>query len=182
MGSSIGWDASTSIVGVCELSPSGSLLWKDHVDLRKIDHLNDKAKAVRKFIQRTISPPAKHFLEDRLGSFSFGKTSQQTLMKLSAFNAIVSLIIEEETGLRPDHIHPMTIKSEMKKLGLIVEKGDDKKEKGLEWVMKREPAFTLQLNRNGKHQPWNVDEADAYKIALTGLMKSRSLDRPASKR
>ena len=177
MGSSIGWDASTAIVGVCELSSSGSLIWKNHIDLRKIERMNDKALAVRKFILKypNVAISNSHFLEDRLGSFSPGLTSKQTLMKLAAFNAIVSLIIEEETSSRPTHIHPMTIKSVMQKIGLKIEKGDDKKEKGLEWVVKREPSFTLQLNRKGKHQPWNIDEADAYKIALTGLIKSRNV-------
>lgn len=170
---SVGWDISTSIAGIA-LIESGSLVWKDHIDLRKKEHLNDKAILIEEYIEKNIGPGHTHFLEDRLGNFSGGKTSMQTLMRLAAFNAMSSFIIEKKLGIRPHQIHPVTVKAILKKFGLIIPKGQNKKELTLAWVRKREPGFSVDLNRNDNVQTWAYDEADAYCIALAGEIKYRS--------
>lgn len=176
----IGWDVSTSITGIAALA-DGKLLWKEHIDLHKIDHLNDKLLAVRQHIRQWqfrsdcgATSMATHYIEDRLGNFSSGKTSMQTLMRLAAFNAMVAFVIEDELKIRANPIHPMTAKAQLRKMGLVIPKskempkGEDKKTLTLAWVRARETGFSVDLNRNAKPKPWAYDEADAYCIALIG--------------
>jgi len=72
------------------------------------------------------------------------------------------------------HLHLMTIKSVMKKMGLVIPKGANKKALTLEWVSLREPSFPVTLNKNGNPQPYCFDMADSYVVARTGHFKECS--------
>ncbi len=171
-----GWDASSSIVGVATIDDDGSLAWKDHIDLRKAESLWDKTQLVRDFIRRkTWAGMSVHVLEDRLGGFTRGMSSQQTLMRLAAFNALVAFVIQDELGTAPVMMHPSTAKSLLKKTGFEVDKESavDKKVQKLAYIQLREPEWTTSFNRNGRLQPWCLDEADAYGLALSEWLRSR---------
>ena len=117
----------------------------------------------------------QHFVEERLGGFSGGMTSAQTLMKLAQMNALVSYIVwtfnAGSTNDELTYIHPMTWKSALKHEGLVIPKGCNKKEVTLAYVRNREPKFVVELNKVGKPQPWSYDEADAFCIARAGFLK-----------
>lgn len=152
--------------------------WDDKDDM--VEQASRVASAIVELAKGNIDPPGyahAHFIEDRLGSFSFGRTSQQTLMKLAAFNSVISYVIWNEfhrlgTATCVEHIHPATAKSVAKKDGLIIPKGVDKKQMTLDWVVSKEPNFPLVLNRNGKPQPYCYDQADAYLIGRAGFIRS----------
>lgn len=119
------------------------------------------------------------FIEDRLGGFSHGHTQMQTLMKLGAFNLVVSWIAFEEasnmTSVSVRHIHPSTVKAIMRKQGLEIPKGADKKELTLSFVSKKlGSAFPVERTKTGKPKPHMYDQADAYITACAGLEKFKS--------
>lgn len=123
--------------------------------------------------------PHTHFVEDRLAGFTRGFSNQGTLMKLGAFNYLVSWIAPrafERQGLpgKVVRIHPATVKSVMSKEGLVFPdkmKGDDKKIITTEFVARREPTFPMERTKTGKPKPFCFDMADSYVVAKTGILK-----------
>lgn len=179
-----GWDISTSIIGVTVFDQAGLYVASEYLDLRELEaNLLQKAEESEIWIKEILSRYVgdghfNHFVEDRLGNFAFGKSMLQTLMKLAAFNSVVSYIIYKAsfhtTGMQSvsiDHIHPTTVKSLMKKEGLEIPKGGDKKALTLQYVQNRQPTFPISYNRNGKPQPWCYDMSDSYIVARAGLRK-----------
>lgn len=174
MGHTWGWDVSTSIVGVSLIDEDGRLVEKNHIDLRKFEDLFEKGDAVKRMMAGYDWPAGTvHFVEDRLSGFSPGKSSAGTLLKLGAFNAMVSYFIHEKKG-KVVHLHPSSVKATLKRVGLEIPKGGDKKELTLQWARSREPKWSIDLNRNDKPQPWNFDEADAYALAVAGQIRSQT--------
>lgn len=181
----IGWDISTSIVGVSVFDDDCNFVFATHIDLRKVDGMLEKAYAAEKSISSIFEDIKKytndehehiyHFIEDKLSSFSAGKTMQQTLLKLAAFNAVVTFIVdktcwEKTLSSTVRHIHPSTAKAVMRKDGLFIPKGADKKKLTLDFVSKREKKFVVDKNKNGNPQPWCFDRADAYIVARAGWL------------
>lgn len=185
-----GIDVSTSIVGVSSFSNDGVFVRADFCDLRKVEpDLFKKGKTVEPFflnlfselsLSGSLDPNDVIYVEDRLANFTVGKTMMQTLMKLAAFNTLVSWIaFGALNGAGPQrlnppimiHIHPSTVKSLMTKEGLVIPRGSDKKKLTLEYVCRREPKFPIILNRNGKPQPYCYDMADGYITGRAGYLK-----------
>lgn len=178
-----GWDVSTAVIGFAAFDDSCNFVTGSYCDLRKIDDLNEKADRADEFVSletiHVISHDrGTHFVEDKLAGMG-GGSNAGTIMRLGAFNAMVSWMIHrnitiEEAACRGDvlyHIHPSTVKAIMKKEGLIVPKGGDKKRLTLDWVVAREPRFPLVLNRNDNPQPYCFDQADSYITAIAGFAK-----------
>lgn len=182
-----GWDISTSIIGVSFFTADG-YVGSDYLDLRKMDSEPiDKAEAANVWIGKFSKAAAAdkqydhvHYIEDKLSNFAAGRTMQQTLLKLAAFNATISYIIwksfnAQGLGGYIDHIHPSTVKAIMKREGLIIPKGSkEKKALTLDFVSKKEPLFPLHLNKNGNPQPYCYDMADSYIVARAGHLRTCS--------
>jgi hypothetical protein len=178
-----GWDISTSVIGTTVLNDDGSFYRSFFCDLRKID-----AEPIKKALEAHLYVasfaldyaklgPTHHFIEDRLQSFAAGRTMQQTLLKLAAFNSVISYLIWYEFTTGPDHepitlthLHPSRVKSIMRKEGLVIPKGADKKELTLAFVAAREKDFVVTLNKNDRPQPYCYDMADSYCIARAGYL------------
>lgn len=172
-----GWDISTSIVGLSVFKGDGSYVTSYHCDLRKVDGQLAKADAFHTWLKATsvnVEKESFHFIEERLGGFAGGRTSQQVLLKLAQFNAIVSYIIWNHNPGTARHVlylHPSSWKSVMKKEGLLIPKGADKKELTLTYVRGIQKSFPYETNRNGNPQPWCYDMADSYCIGRAGWKK-----------
>jgi hypothetical protein len=174
----LGLDISTAVVGMCWLEDDGSYCIGDHIDLRKVDGLIEKGHTVWNWFESTSEHAhwqVDHiFVEDKLSGFSGGRTSQQTMMKLAAFNGIVSYLWAEKNShfyTMPVYLHPSTVKAVMKRDGLVIPKGADKKALTLEHCRRVVPKFPYVENRNDKPQPWLFDIADAYCVARAGFLK-----------
>ena len=183
-----GWDCSTSVVGVAcfeDDGPSPRLVRSYHYDLRKVEGLSEKALFVQERAWQDIVPGSTCFIEERLGGFSGGRTSAQVLMKLGAFNALVQFVLFTH-GCQVRTIHPSTWKAAVRRMGLFTPKdisSDQKKQLVLDWVAGREPGFEVELNRNGKPQPWMFDRADSYCVGLAGwkLLQEERADAEGAK-
>lgn len=180
-----GWDISTSIVGTAIFTSTGKYLGSNYTDLRDVEGPIDKAYAVEGVINHLAEEMCQsgkdremntHFIEDKLSSFAGGRTMQQTLLKLAGFNSVISYLVWRQfytLGLpvQVEHIHPSTVKAIMKRQGLLIPKGADKKALTLEFVSKAEPLFPVHKNRNGNPQPYCYDMADAYIVARAGYLR-----------
>lgn len=171
----LGLDVSTSIVGLCALTDDGDFIKTDFVDLRKIKHFNDKCGAVssvlEEYLRMNMTFVDYIYIEDKLSGFSGGRTMQQTLMKLASFNGVVTYLCRQYFGINATHIHPSTAKAVMRRDGLIIPKGANKKKITLDFVRRVVPEFPYVANRNDNPQPYCYDMADAYLIAKTGYLK-----------
>src|SRR3990167_3616297 len=157
----------------------GTFVESCFLDMRKVDtnliEKSHEAECFIEYIAKTHPWPSVHYVEDKLSNFASGRTMLQTLMKLAAFNATCSYLIHQkfrdnEGGTEVKHLHPSTVKSVMRKQGLVVTKGGDKKALTLEWVSKAEPKFIVTLNKNDNPQPWCYDMADSYCVARAGYI------------
>jgi hypothetical protein len=180
-----GWDISTAIVGLALFDDDGQFKDYRFCDLRKSEGQIQKADTFKCWLSNlkvNTTPTNYHFVEERLGGFSAGRSSAQVMMKLAQFNAICSYILWDwESGSDPgfhsgNHrqiafIHPSTWKAVMKKEGLLIPKGADKKSLTLAFVKRKVPTLEVELNRNDKPQPWMYDIADAYCIGRAGYLK-----------
>jgi len=171
----IGWDISSNLVGVCVLDKeTGSTKSMDFLDLRKIESEYERINKFEEFAYNVgMDGQTIHIVEERLAGFTRGFTSMQTLMKLAAINFACSWILSREGSVRK--LHPSTIKAIMKREGLVIPKGSDKKKLTLDFVIAKEPMFkdivSRNLNRNDKPQPYCFDMADSYIVARAGYMK-----------
>lgn len=173
-----GWDISTAVIGVCIFDKNKKYLTSLYCDLRKIDDFNQKAITALNFVNKIIdNKKSIHFVEDKLSGFSGGGSNAGTIMKLAAFNALVSFFIwntlcDDDKNNNLIKLHPSSVKSIVKRFGLLIPKGSkDKKELTLKWVSMKEPSFNVILNKNNKPQPYCFDMADAYITAFAGMTK-----------
>jgi hypothetical protein len=185
-----GWDISTSVVGCTILNEKGKFVSTTYFEFTKMAKgaktIFEKMRACEQWIYDTLSPYSsgshEHFFEDRLGNFSKGFTRLQTLMMLAAFNAMFSyrvtqihdsmLVENPECGeVLFSHLHPSTVKAVMKRDGLVIAKGLDKKQVTLHFVRRTNPDFPISYKSTGKVQDHCYDMADAYITARAGFLR-----------
>ena len=133
----LGLDISTSITGVTVIQEDQILetaFWdtrnKKHFPTiyHKADHIKDKLKDL----------VSKHkishiYIEQSLHSFRSGFSSAQTLSTLSRFNGIISWICWDMLSIQPEMI---AATSARKQAGVGIKRGDNAKEKVLEFSKK----------------------------------------------
>jgi hypothetical protein len=171
-----GWDVSTSIVGMAEFDDNGKFVRVEHLDLRKLDDFTAKADAAERWIRSfdvIADESGTHYIEERLGNFSSGRSMIQVMMKLAAYNAVFAHLLHQTAPYSEiRYLHPSSWKAIMKRDGLLIPKGTDKKKEiTLAFVRSKVPQFQVPLNRNDKPQPWCYDMADAYCIGRAGYLK-----------
>lgn len=170
-----GWDISTSIIGYASFYDDGQFVQSQYLDLRKIEGDIAKADAAEDFVRSIDEVQDEygvHVIEERLGNFAAGRSMLQVMMKLAAFNAVVSHLIHQ---VAPNseimRLHPSTWKALMKKEGLLIPKGADKKALTLDFVCRKQPDFKVDMNKKGNPQPWCYDMADAWCLGRSGYIK-----------
>jgi hypothetical protein len=169
----IGWDVSTSAIGICVKDDAGKTLEFATLFPIGITHAlkhRDAAYRVKCFIEKYLKimhPDAKfvHVIEERLGGFTGGLTTKQTLMALAAMNAVISFVLADSGKVI--HLAPVTTK---RITGLIVPKGGNKKEEVIKLVRSREPTFPYFETKSGNYVKGTDDMADAWLLAEAMVM------------
>lgn len=128
-----------------------------------------------------------HIVEERLGGFTGGMTTKQTLMALAAMNAVVSTCLSYTGEVM--YIAPVTTKRIMGLKDVTLE-GEDKKETVVRLARSSCPNFPYVEKKKPKKPsktkvyPWvpGIDDmADAWLLAEAGLRVLRgeaSIGRP----
>ena len=162
----IGLDASTTTVGFAFVDN------KNVIDIGFIPI--DKQKTIRDKVQLTmeeltkLDPFAevdKIYIEDNLSGFSRGRTSQQTIIKLAKFNAVLTYCLEFAYGEIVEGVNPMTARKQL--FGKARVKGKTAKEFVKEEI---NCLYNLEkyvkLTKTGLWDKRNLDSYDALVCAL----------------
>jgi len=105
----LGLDASTNCVGYA-FTQDKKILDMGFIDIKKETTPKDKVQKVLDFLNKSphIDNTVDINVEDNLSGFAGGFTSQQTIVKLAKFNAILCFMIEQIFQTEVNSINPMT--------------------------------------------------------------------------
>lgn len=156
----LGLDASTSCCGYA-MYDGTAIVDAGFIDTSKLETNKEKAF----YILEQFGKKPNFFsvsqirLEAALSGFMRGRTSQQVVIKLARFNAVLEYILGEKTGLPVVLIGAMTARKKV--LGKAFIKGMTAKEYVRQELPKRFPEIKRfeQLNKKGE---WNVKNGDMY--------------------
>ena len=110
----LGLDISTTCVGYA-FTENKKILDMGFIDIKKFKNHKEKAFYVLTCINKSsyIDKVKKVYVEDNLSGFAGGRTSQQVIVKLAKFNAILGFIIEEEFQVEVNNVNPMTARKKV---------------------------------------------------------------------
>ena len=165
----LGLDISTSITGATILQ-GGKITESFYWDTRNKKYfptLYEKAMLIK---QNLLDTKAQHeiheiFVEQSLQSFRSGFSSAKTLSTLSRFNGIVSWLCFDIFEIQPQMI---AASSARKKAGVEIKRGENSKEKVLQFVLDNYPQIDIQYTKHGNPKPGMYDLCDSVIIALAG--------------
>lgn len=162
-----GLDISTSITGVTILDNNGEIVYNGAWDTRKYKDFFDKAQFISKEIISLckIYKIKKVYVEQSLQSFRSGFSSAKTLSALARFNGIVSWLIYQQTGTKPEYL---SATSARKSCGIKVPRGTKAKEVVISFLLDNEPSFMVEYTKFGNIKPECYDKADSIIIARAG--------------
>ena len=104
----LGLDISTSCVGYA-FTQDKKILDMGFIDIKKEKTPKDKVQKVLEFLNKSpyIDEVIDINVEDNLSGFAGGRTSQQVIIKLAKFNAILCFMLEN-FDFKVHNINPMT--------------------------------------------------------------------------
>ena len=165
----LGLDISTSITGATIIQDGKiieSFIW-DTRNKRKFPTLYQKAS----LIQESFGTIRKKYditdiyIEQSLQSFRSGFSSAKTLSTLSRFNGIVSWLCYKTFDIEPEMI---AASSARKLAGVGIKRGDNAKEKVLQFIIDNYPQITIEYTKHGNPKPGIYDMCDSIIIGLAG--------------
>lgn len=172
----LGLDISTSITGATVIEDGKiieSFFW-DTRNKNKFPSLYDKATLIKEGL-RVLS--VSHnidaiFIEQSLHTFRSGFSSAQTLSTLSRFNGVVSWLCWETFKIQPEMI---AASSARKLAGVQIKRGDNAKQKVLQFILDNYPNIDIKYTKHGNPKPGMLDMCDSIIIALAGLENVRKI-------
>ena len=166
----LGLDVSTSITGYT-IVDNGKIILNGAWDTRKyknffdkVVHVKDGLDKIRKEYGTRITAV---YIEQSLQSFRSGFSSAKTLSTLSRFNGIVSWLVFDKFGIKPEYL---AATSARKLCGIKVSRGQKAKQVVLNFLLDNEPSFVIEYTRNGNPKPESYDKADSIVIARAGAI------------
>ena len=165
----LGLDISTSITGATVIR-DGKILETTFWDTRNKRHfptIYQKARHIKNQLEKLASEykAPMVYIEQSLHSFRSGFSSAQTLSTLSRFNGIISWICWDLFEVQPEMI---AATSARKHAGVGIKRGDNAKEKVLQFVIDKYPDIEIQYTKHGNPKPGTLDMCDSIVIALAG--------------
>jgi len=166
----LGLDASTSIVGYAFADERKKIRDAGFLNISKLENNREKGKFVVEFLKNhaAIKYTEKINLEAALSGFGGGLTSQQTIITLSRWNAVLEYILYEELRI------PIVLCNVNSMRKVILGAARIKGIKPKEYVKGRLPEVVCnlkdfeKLNRKGEWDAHNSDMYDAVICSLFG--------------
>ena len=162
----LGLDASTTTVGYAFVDDK-TVIDMGFIPIDKEKTLRDKVEVTLDAINKLcpFEDIDKIYIEDSLSGFLHGKTSQQTIIKLAKFNAVLVYCLEFGFGEVVEGVHPMTARKHL--FGKAREQGKTAKEFVKEQI---NCLYNLEkyikLTKTGLWDKRNLDSYDALVCAL----------------
>ena len=162
----LGLDASTTTVGYAFVDGS-EVIDMGFIPIQKEKSIRDKVKLTMDIV--TNIDPFEHIdkinIEDSLSGFMRGRTSQQTIIKLAKFNAVLTYCLEFAYGEIINGVNPMTARKHL--FGKARVKGVSAKDfvkKEINCLYNLEEY--VKLTKTGLWDKRNMDAYDALVCAL----------------
>ena len=110
----LGLDASTNCVGYA-FTKDKKILNMGFIDISKQKTPKEKVFKVLDFLNKSsyIDEVFTIYVEDNLSGFAGGRTSQQTIVKLAKFNAVLCFVLEDMLDMEVHNINPMTARKQV---------------------------------------------------------------------
>ena len=162
----IGLDASTTTVGYAFVDDK-TVIDVGFIPIHKEKTIRDKIQVILDTLNELcpFSEVDKIYIEDNLSGFSRGRTSQQTIIKLAKFNAVLTYCLEFAFGEIVEGVNPMTARKQL--FGKAREQGKTAKEFVKEQI---NCLYSLEeyvkLTKTGLWDKRNMDSYDALVCAL----------------
>ena len=162
----LGLDASTTTVGYAFVDGS-EVIDLGFIPIQKEKSIRDKVQLTMDTITELdpFDQVEQIYIEDSLSGFSRGRTSQQTIIKLAKFNAVLVYCLEFAYGEIVDGINPMTARKNLfgkaRKQG-VTAKDFVKKEINCLYNLEE----YVKLTKTGLWDKRNMDAYDALVCAL----------------
>ena len=167
----LGLDISTSCVGYA-FTKDKEILDMGFIDIKKFKTYREKAFFILSKLDKNkyIDRVEKIYVEDNLSGFTGGRTSQQTIVKLAKFNAILCFIIEDTFEVEVKNINPMTARKN------VFGKARVKGLKAKDFVkMKIEEMYdTKKWCKETARGNWDKRNIDMYDGLVMSLFKNKA--------
>lgn len=142
------------------------------IDLGKCKTIYEKYDLARKRAMEMVTSldvysqtVCVHYVEDRLGNFTKGMTTMQTLMVLAQFNAVMSCHLNDLSPGRVKHVLPVTVK---RIVGFKKVLDEDVKVTKARLASVLCPSFVVEWTPGGNLRRGDGDKADAILLAVAG--------------
>ena len=176
----LGLDISTRMTGATILDGAGKMMYNESWDTRNKNKFPDhfhKARFVKEKIREIASQfsVTNVFIEKPFMFFNSGGSTAKTMSSLQTFNGMVSWICSDILLVDPIYF---TAAAARKSAGITIRRGENSKQKVLDFVVDNQPAFVVSYTNKGNLKPGVTDRADSWVIAKAGL--SSCLDKNKS--
>ena len=167
----LGLDASTSCVGYA-FTKDKKILDMGFIDIKKEKTPKDKVQKVLGFLNESsyIDEVIDINIEDNLSGFAGGRTSQQVIIKLAKFNAILCFMLEEMFEFNVHSINPMTARKQV--FGKARVKGKKAKDFVKEEIEKK--FKTKKWCKTTTRGNWDKRNIDAYDGLVMSLYENKA--------
>ena len=165
----LGLDASTTCVGYA-FTQDKKILDMGFIDIKKEKTPKDKVQKVLEYLNNSsyIDNVNDINIEDNLSGFAGGRTSQQVIIKLAKFNAILCFMLEN-FEYNVNSINPMTARKQV--FGKARVKGKKAKEFVQEQVEKM--YNTKKWCKKTTRGNWDKRNIDAYDGLVMSLYENK---------
>ena len=166
----LGLDASTNCVGYA-FTEDKKILDMGFIDIKKEKTPKKKVFKVLDFLNKSsyIDEVFTIYVEDNLQGFAGGKTSQQTIVKLAKFNAVLCFVLEDMLDMEVHNINPMTARKQV--FGKARVKGI--KAKDLVKMKIEEMYDTSDWCKTTTRGNWDKRNIDAYDGLVMSLFEKK---------
>jgi hypothetical protein len=167
----LGIDASTTCVGYA-FTKDKKILDMGFIDIKKETTPKDKVEKVLGFLNESpyIDKVYNINVEDSLSGFAGGRTSQQVIVKLAKFNAILCFMLEQIFQIEVNSINPMTARKNV--FGKARVKG--MKAKDLVKLKIEEMYNTKKWCKHTTRGNWDKRNIDMYDGLVMSLFENKA--------
>ena len=167
----LGLDISTTCVGYA-FTKDKKILDMGFINIKKQITPKEKVFKVLGFLNKNsyIDQVFTIYVEDNLQGFAGGRTSQQVIVKLAKFNAILCFMLEEMFGMKVHNINPMTARKNV--FGKARVKGKKAKEFVQEEVEKM--YNTKKWCKETSRGNWDKRNIDMYDGLVMSLFEKKA--------
>ena len=167
----LGLDASTTCVGYA-FTENERILDMGFIDIKKQKTPKEKVFKVLDFLNKIsyIDEVFTIYVEDNLQGFAGGRTSQQTIVKLAKFNAVLCFVLEDMLDMEVHNINPMTARKNV--FGKARVKGKKAKDFVKEQVEKM--YDTKKWCKHTTRGNWDKRNIDMYDGLVMSLFEKKA--------